>query len=147
MSADSDAPKRLNEPGAEVVVIPPTPTPRETELWLDTPFAVDPVFRTGSTGRGRYSIGWQKWPDRKGGPGFVTIRRAALGVLKVVTWYPLTHEGWEQAWREFTALDPATAEQVRDVLVKRAEEAAAAPRDRADCSSCARARRRLASTS
>jgi hypothetical protein len=37
--------------------------------------------------------------------------------------YPLTDEGWAEAWREFAALDLSAAEQVRDMLAQRAKTA------------------------
>jgi hypothetical protein len=114
MSADDGVPPQVGEPGTEDG-IPATPVPRESELWLDTPFRL-----LDST---RYTIGWQRWPDGQGGPGFVTVRRGALGMYKIVNRYPLTGEGWADAWREFAALDVSAAEQVRNVLVQRAKAA------------------------
>jgi hypothetical protein len=89
------------------------------------PFSLDPLFRGGSSSSGSYSIGWQDWAASKGGPGFVTIRRGAMGLLKVVNRYPLTDTGWAQAWQEFITLDPTAAERVRDVLARRPGEPAA----------------------
>lgn len=43
------------------------------------------------------TIGWQRWQQKKGGPGFVVLRRNALGTLKIAERYPLTREGWAQA--------------------------------------------------
>jgi hypothetical protein len=86
---------------------------KRDELWLDTP----KVLIDG----GRYTIGWQRWPEKKGGPGYVTVRRSALGTFKIVDRYPLTDEGWAQAWLAFVKLEPAMAEQARAVLVQRAE--------------------------
>jgi hypothetical protein len=111
MSADNGTPQQVGEPGAEVD-IPPAPVPRPSETWMGIPHALV----AGS----RYSIGWQGWPEKKGGPGFVTLRRGAMGSHKVLNRYPLTDEGWAEAWREITAFEPATAEQVRDVLSQRA---------------------------
>lgn len=56
---------------------------------------------------------------KKGGPGYVIIRRGALGVLKAANRYPLTGEGWAQVWQKPTELDPAAAGRVRDVLIQR----------------------------
>ncbi len=119
MSTDDDGTaEQPSEPAVEDG-IPPAPVPRESELWLNPPFAVDPIFRGGVAESGRYSIGWQNWPEKKGGPGYVIIRRGALGVLKAANRYPLTDEGWAQAWQKLTELDPAAAGRVRDVLVQR----------------------------
>jgi hypothetical protein len=63
-----------------------------------------------------YTIGWQRFPDQKGGARFVVLRLAGRGRLKVVQSYPLTHEGWAQAWEALVALDPAAADAVRQAL-------------------------------
>jgi hypothetical protein len=70
----------------------------------------------------RYSIGWQRWPEKKGGPSFVTVRRSALGTLKIVERYPLTDEGWAQAWLALVKLDSAMAGKILVVLARRAEK-------------------------
>jgi hypothetical protein len=113
MSTDSEMPREVGEPAS---AIPPMPTPKTHELWTGTPFPL---------GNDRYSIGWQGWPETKGGPGFCIIRRGAM-TDKVVNRYPLTQEGWAEAWRELTALDQAAADQVRATLARRAEADAAA---------------------
>jgi hypothetical protein len=111
MSPDDGAPPRENFHAD--VNIPPNPGPRASELWASVPFTLSE--------RGQYTIGWQKWPDRKGGPQFAVFRRGSLGMLKVASRYPLTDEGWEHAWQSFANLDPATAEHVRARLAARAE--------------------------
>ena len=108
MSADNGAPQ-VGEPSA-TVEIPPAPVPRESELWVKVPFALDPLFRNGSVHSTPYSIGWQNRPEKKGGLGYVVIRRGGLGVQKIVRRYPLTDEGWAEAWREVVALSTAQAE-------------------------------------
>ena len=119
MSANGDGTaQQPSEPAAENG-IPPAPVPRESEFWLDLPFAVDPLFRGGIAESGRYGIGWQRWPEKEGGPGYVVIRRGALGVLKAANRYPLTDEGWAQAWQKLTGTDTAAAERIRDVLSQR----------------------------
>jgi hypothetical protein len=82
------------------------------ELWFDSPFTL-------YDSDGRYTIGWQRWTEKKGGPGFVTLRRNAFGTLKIVQRYPLTDKGWVEAWQELQTLDPDTAEKVRAVLNQR----------------------------
>jgi hypothetical protein len=101
-------------PAAEIDV-PPAPILRKSELWPDRPF----MLLDGT----RYTLGWQSWPEGQGGPGFVTVRRSALGMQKIVNRYPLTEEGWRQAWRELTSLDPPAAERIRSVLAQRAKMA------------------------
>ena len=73
----------------------------------------------------RYGLGWQDWPEEKGGPGFVTVKRGLLGFLKIVKRYPLTKEGWAQAWRAFAKLDRNAARLALDVLASRPSRAAA----------------------
>jgi len=93
--------------------VPAAPVVKPGEIWFDTPN----VLIDG----GRYSIGWQRWPEKKGGPGYVTVRRSALGSFKIVERYPLTDEGWRQAWLAFAKLDSAMAEKVLPVLAHRVE--------------------------
>jgi hypothetical protein len=84
------------------------------ELWSGSPnVLIDGV---------RFTIGWQHWPEDKGGPGFVTVRRGALGTFKIVERYPLTDEGWARAWMALVKLDSVTAEKVLSVLARRAEK-------------------------
>jgi hypothetical protein len=94
--------------------VPPPPVVKPDEIWSGTPN----ILADG----GRFTIGWQHWPERKGGPSFVTVRRSALGTLKIVERYPLTGEGWARAWLALVKLDSATAEKVLPVLAYRAEE-------------------------
>jgi hypothetical protein len=117
MSTDDGAQQQADAPSAEVDS-PPAPTPRASELWINAPFALLEA--------GRYTIGWHNWAEGEGGLAFVTLRRGALGTSKIVNRYPMNDEGWDQAWRELSALDPATAERVRAVLTRRAEAEAAA---------------------
>lgn len=93
--------------------VPPAPVVKPDEIWPGTPNAL--------VDGGRYAIGWQGWPERKGGPGFVIARRSALGALKVVERYPLTSDGWAQAWQALVRLDPAATAKVLPVLASRAE--------------------------
>jgi hypothetical protein len=93
--------------------VPAGPVVKADEIWFDSPnLLVDGE---------QYTIGWQRWPEKKGGPSFVTVRRAALGGLKVMERYPLTPEGWEHAWKALVALDPVAARHVLPVLARRAE--------------------------
>jgi hypothetical protein len=127
MSPDDSTPQREPaEPGAEAAV-PPMPVVIVTEIRPGTPFTLT---------KGRYTIGWEWRTEKWGGPCFATLRRSALGVYKEINCYPLTDEGWRQAWQEITDLDPATAQQARHVLAQRADkEAAALERQRLQASS------------
>jgi len=95
----------------------PTVTP-ET-LW---PYGPCVLLNEGSC-----TIGWQGWEQSRGGPGFAVLRRGADGVLKVEQRYPLTDEGWAQAWQALTALDPDMAEKVRAILGGRVDAGRAEP--------------------
>jgi hypothetical protein len=93
--------------------VPAAPVVKPDELWLDIPnLLVD---------GGRYSIGWQGWRQEDGGPAFVTVRRSALGMLKIVERYPLTDQGWRKAWLAFAKLDSAMAEKALSALAHRVE--------------------------
>src|SRR5262249_1755856 len=70
------------------------------------------------------TIGWQNRPEAKGGPVFVVLARSALGPLKVTGRFPLTEDGWAQAWQALVTRNPDVAGKVRAVLLARA---AAAP--------------------
>jgi hypothetical protein len=100
-------------PSSGAAGVPPAPIVKHDEIWPGVPN----VLVDG----GRYAIGWQGWPEKKGGPGFVIARRGALGTLKVAERYPLTGEGWTQAWQALVKLDPAAAEKALPVLAQRAE--------------------------
>lgn len=58
----------------------------------------------------RHSIGWQA--GRKAGPGFVVVRLRRVDAVHVVERFPLTEQGWEDAWRALSDLDPAAAAAV-----------------------------------
>jgi Short C-terminal domain len=110
--------------------VPAAPVVKPDEIWLDIPnLLVD---------GGRYSIGWQGSREEKGAPAFVTVRRSALGMLKIVERYPLTEKGWRQAWRAFAELDSAMAEKALSALAHRVEaESGFAERKQLDARSLA----------
>jgi len=70
------------------------------------------------------TIGWHFRPQAKGGPSFVMMRRSGLGSFKVVESFPLTQDGWANAWRALVTHNPAAGPQVLATL--RAREADAA---------------------
>jgi hypothetical protein len=102
--------------------IPAAPAIRSSELWVGVPFAL----LSGS----RHSIGWQMKRGKGGEPTapisesaeFATLRRSPLGTYKAINTFPLTWEGWEQAWREIATLEPAILPRLRQVLAQRIEE-------------------------
>ena len=111
IAASESAPAPAVGPGWAAQV-PAVPRPRSDERWTASPFPLaDSV---------RYTVGWQYWPSAKGGPAFLTLRRNALGSLKIVERYPLTGEGWSAAWRALVSLDAASARQVLETLGRRA---------------------------
>jgi hypothetical protein len=113
MQADAASQPSDNTAGIGTTVVPAAPVVKPGELWLDTPKVL--------IDSGRYTIGWQRFPEKKGGPSFVTVRRSALGTFKIVERYPLTDEGWAHAWLAFVKLEPGDSEEVRAVLVHRME--------------------------
>jgi hypothetical protein len=90
------------------LLVPDAPDPIPEEIWSGTPN----VVLDGE----RYAIGWQRFPDEKGGPAYVTARRGIFGGRVVLGRYPLTGDGWALAWAEFAQLAPATAEKTRVAL-------------------------------
>ena len=78
----------------------------------------------------RHSVGWLQTSDDTTIPleeraSFVTIRRNAMGTYKVVSTYPLTKDGWQQACQELAALEPSAMPMLRKLLAHRIEEDAA----------------------
>jgi hypothetical protein len=61
--------------------IPPRPIPRPHELQSGTPFLL--------SRQTKYSIGWQAWPNNKGGTQYVTTRWS-VGLHRILHKYPLT---------------------------------------------------------
>jgi hypothetical protein len=96
---------------------PPRPDVHPDELRLGSPYALTEGIW--------FTIGWQRWPDDEGGPGFALLRRSRMGTLRVVQRYPFTGEGWSLAWDALAFRDRVTADVARNVLVQRA---AARPR-------------------
>jgi hypothetical protein len=64
-----------------------------------------------------YSLGWQS--GRKAGRSFVVMRLGAWSD-KVVQCFPLTEEGWGQAWASLVSLDPDAAKSVARAVESRA---------------------------
>jgi hypothetical protein len=98
----------------------PPPVIRTSELWgRNTPYALLPSAR--------HSVGWVQTSDDTTIPlkeraRFVTIRRSAMGTYKVVSTYPLTKDGWQQACQELAALEPSAMPMLRKLLAQRIEE-------------------------
>jgi hypothetical protein len=110
-------------PGKDIIVtdeIPPLPAIRTSELYArNTPYALLPSAR--------HTVGWLQTSDDTTIPlaeraRFVTIRRSAMGTYKVVSTYPLTKDGWQQACQELSALEPSAMPMLRKVLAQRIED-------------------------
>lgn len=70
-------------------------------------------------------IGWEFNPPASGGPRFVIIAWGVMGGLRVLEHYPLTEEGWRDAWHSLCR-DPRAAENATIRLAERAAEDASA---------------------
>ncbi len=66
----------------------------------------------------RYSLGWQD--TRKHGSCFVVVRFGGMPAQKVLDRFPLTEDGWANAWAALVELDAAAAKAVLAALDKRA---------------------------
>lgn len=75
--------------------------------------------------RGKYFIGWQPRRDEKDDAGFVIIFCTVLDSLKVIERFPLTEDGWRQAWQALVRIDAATAEMAQVMLAEQASQARA----------------------
>ena len=65
-----------------------------------------------------YSLGWQD--RRKDGPSFVLVRTRWFGG-PVKARFPLTEQGWEDAWQALSSADPSAAAAVAAKLARQAE--------------------------
>ena len=74
------------------------------------------------------TIGWQWRAEAKGGPSFAVMSRTILGSFKVLERFPLTEDGWAEAWGALVKLNPRGAKKVLATLAARAaEELASGP--------------------
>jgi hypothetical protein len=86
--------------------VPQRPVPEPSPKWRGIPFTL-------SYGFTRYSIGWMEYSEANGGLRYTVLRRNLLLAFTEVSTFPLTDEGWVDAWRVFDSLAPRTATQVR----------------------------------
>jgi uncharacterized protein YbjQ (UPF0145 family) len=97
--------------------VPAMPVIREHERLLGVPHPL-----THGTPR---VIGWQFDPPASGGPHFVIIAGSVMGGLRVLERFPLTEEGWRDAWQSLSR-DPRAARDAAAALADRAGADAAA---------------------
>lgn len=84
----------------------------------------------------RHCVGWQD--ARKAGPSFVVTTRRTGGSIKAVQRFPLSEQGWADAWQVLSRLDASAAAAVEAKLAeleagRRAAEALAALDARSLC--------------
>ena len=89
--------------------IPAMPVVPRSELWRDTPYLLSYSLH--------HCVGWQD--DRKAGPAFVVARRTRLDSMKVTERFPLTAQGWADAWQVLAGRDAAAATAIGVVLSER----------------------------
>jgi hypothetical protein len=70
------------------------------------------------------TIGWHFRHPAHGSPVYVILRRKVFGSFKVVASFPLTEEGWSEAWQTFVAQNPEAVPKVLAELRARQHEAA-----------------------
>jgi hypothetical protein len=78
-------------------------------LWRGSPYLI-PV-----SGQ-RHSLGWQD--TGRYGPCFVVARIGVMGTGKVLDRFPLTEDGWDQAWAALVQLDVGAAQAVAKTAQK-----------------------------
>jgi len=108
---DTQVPDR--PPGRHAVMpvgakAPAMPVPSSATLRRASPHYIE-------IGEHRYTLGWQ---DGRGGPWFVVVR---IGFMsdKVVDRFPLTADGWAEAWAALVRLDADAARAVAEQLEER----------------------------
>jgi hypothetical protein len=102
---------------------PPMPVIVPSELHSGGPFVL-------LDARDRFTVGWQGFPAREGGPCFVIYRRNPLGSIQVAERFPLTEGGWASAWRALVSRDSYSAGLARQALAERPDPSLARERAR-----------------
>lgn len=65
----------------------------------------------------RHSLGWQV--KRRAGASFVVARLSRLDTVKVIERFPLTEQGWADAWRVLSGRDSGAAAAIGATLAER----------------------------
>jgi hypothetical protein len=79
--------------------IPAMPSVPPEELYRGAPYLLSYTLR--------HSLGWQD--DRKAGRSFVVVRLSRLDTAKVTDRFPLTEQGWADAWQVLSGRDASAA--------------------------------------
>lgn len=74
---------------------------------------------------GKHFIGWQARGDREDSATFVVLRATVFDDLKVMERFPLTRDGWRQAWQALARADSGAAEKARAMFAEQAVQAQA----------------------
>jgi hypothetical protein len=104
-----DGPQDAQQSSAALRSTPAMPDLTTSELYPGGPYL---LVDSGV----RHSLGWQV--DRKAGRWFVLARTGFR--VSVAERFPLTDEGWVQAWAALVAADPAATEAITESLATRA---------------------------
>lgn len=104
-----DAPDPSYPSGRHEVMVarpepPEMPVPPSNTMWRGG----SPYLISGQ----RYTLGWQD--TRKEGPCFLVARISVLDSIRVLDRFPLTEDGWAQAWAALVKLDANAAKAVAD---------------------------------
>jgi hypothetical protein len=90
---------------------PPMPAVEPQKLSLRT------VYHYGGVIHADHNVGWQRLRGDQG-TSFVLVKEAALGT-RVIDRFPLTKEGWTQAWHSLVLLDLASAQEILETQALR----------------------------
>src|ERR1700722_20147133 len=109
----ADAAVPLDGAGSDVVSVPPMPVVTPAE-WSYGPSLV--IREPGK----HPSLGWQYQDEGKGGQGFVLARYSLMSGYKILQRFPVTEQGWAQAWQALLNGDDAHALAIAAELAARA---------------------------
>jgi hypothetical protein len=72
------------------------------------------------SGRLRHTLGWQRWAGFEQRACFTVCRLSDMAGIKVVERFPLTPQGWADAWSGLLSRDAASAQAMLAILAHRA---------------------------
>jgi hypothetical protein len=70
------------------------------------------------SGQLRHALGWQRWAGIHGGACFAVCKLSDLAGIKVVERFPLTQDGWAEAWASLLKRDAASAQAILNILAR-----------------------------